>query len=348
MSGELHIYASNVHQGGGRSLLEALLSVAPRGTSALLDVRMPVPDAIRERLRIIQVQPSVMNRLRADRRFGRKVGVQDTVICFGNLPPLFKVSGRVIVFIQNRYLICHHNLEGLPLRVRVRLIIERTWLKFLAGHASEFVVQTPSMQSGLRDFLGEGVPVRVIPFVADPVGYKRSVQVAVTAGNQYDYVYVASGEPHKNHRNLVEAWVLLAKEKLYPSLCLTLDENRFPGLCCWIESVKSEYRLNIMNMGALSYEDVGRLYRKSGALIYPSVFESFGLPLIEARQSGLQVLASELDFVRDAIDPEETFDPDSPLSIARAVKRHCGVGAAPLPLMDAASFLVKIQEVCCP
>lgn len=63
------------------------------------------------------------------------------------------------------------------------------------------------------------------------------------------------------------------------------------------------------------------LYQRAGALIYPSTMESLGLPLIEARRMGLPIIASERDYVRDIIDPEQSFDPLSPVSIARAVER---------------------------
>jgi hypothetical protein len=46
--------------------------------------------------------------------------------------------------------------------------------------------------------------------------------------------------------------------------------------------------------------------------------------------------------VRDVLDPEQTFDPESPLSIARAVKRFLGLNESPLPLLDATHFLKNI------
>jgi hypothetical protein len=51
------------------------------------------------------------------------------------------------------------------------------------------------------------------------------------------------------------------------------------------------------------------------------------------------VLASELDFVRDVLDPEQSFDPASAISIARAVERFMGVEENPLPLVEAEIFL---------
>ena len=63
---------------------------------------------------------------------------------------------------------------------------------------------------------------------------------------------------------------------------------------------------------------------RSKALIFPSLAESFGLPLVEAQEFNKPILASELDFVRDVCSPVDTFDPKSSLSIARAVKRFLG------------------------
>jgi hypothetical protein len=53
-------------------------------------------------------------------------------------------------------------------------------------------------------------------------------------------------------------------------------------------------------------------------------------------------LASELDFVRDVIEPVETFDPDSPTSIARAVKRFLGKVDPPIPIGSAKEFLYEV------
>ena len=63
------------------------------------------------------------------------------------------------------------------------------------------------------------------------------------------------------------------------------------------------------------------MYAKTRALIFPSNYESFGIPLIEAKYLNLPILAGELDYIRDLIDPIQTFDPNSPISIYRAVKR---------------------------
>ena len=95
-------------------------------------------------------------------------------------------------------------------------------------------------------------------------------------------------------------------------------------------------------MSLSSPREIEALYKKSRAVVYPSTLESFGLPLIEARQAGLPIVAAELDYVRDVVEPTETFDPLSSVSIARAVKRFLGVPEQPLPIVNAESFVEEL------
>lgn len=343
----MFLHATNVHQGGGRALLGALMESLHDNVKFLLslDERMPIPLSVGQNVHIKHVKPTVVQRLRAERWLAQCVTPDDIVLCFGNLPPLFKLRGQVVVFVQNRYLIEDVNLSGFPLNVRLRLVIERLWLLRKISNVSEFVVQTPTMKRLLELKTRGKVPVRVLPFVAEPSGYARNLpQLMGHKEVVFDYVYVASGEPHKNHRRLLEAWCLLAEEGFFPSLCLTLDKVRFAGLCQEINTLCQRYGLKVINVGGLSHQDVLVLYTKSGAAIYPSKFESFGLPLIEAMQANLPVLASELDYVRDVLDPDQTFNPDSPVSIAKAVKRFMGIDEHLLPLLDATRFMSEILD----
>lgn len=345
MSGRLFIQASNIHQGGGRTLLDALLRVrgGAHQTVVLLDDRMPVPQDLPDECRVRRVRPTVGGRLGAERWLAANVGADDTVLCLGNLPPVFRLAGRTLVFIQNRYLVENICLASFPLRVRARIMMERLWLSSRSGNVDEFVVQTPTMKRLLEAKVGRSVPVRNLPFVAEPGSYVRRAG-PLPDGQPGDFVYVATGEPHKNHRALIEAWTLLAEEGYFPVLTLTLSRERFPALCAGIASLTERYGLKVRNVGELPPAGVKALYDEAGAAIYPSAFESFGLPLIEARQAGLPVLAPERDYVRDLIDPEQTFDPESPVSIARAVKRFLGVEERALPLLDAAAFLARIMD----
>ena len=309
---------------------------------------MVLPPGLADGTKIRRVKPSLLQRLRVEWWLASATSSKDAVLCFGNLPPFFRTAGRVFVLIQNRYLIDDVSLKGFPLKARLRLQIERWWLSATAANAYAFVVQTLSMEAILRaSGKAREKPVYVLPFVSVSDGYQRSLMPpSPGTGTLSKFLYVASGEPHKNHRQLIEAWCLLAQEGLFPALWLTLDGYAHADLCSWMAQKQQDFSLNLRNLGVRSHDQIKQLYTQVEALVFPSTFESFGLPLIEARQAGLAVVASELDFVRDVLDPEQVFDPQSPVSIARAVKRFMGVSEEALPLLNAAEFMKSLLEKC--
>jgi len=143
--------------------------------------------------------------------------------------------------------------------------------------------------------------------------------------HEIQFLYPSSGEPHKNHKNLISAWILLAQAGRFPTLHLTLDELLFPELTSWIRLQIDRYDLRIINLGYINdHGEMLYFLKKSKCLIFPSTLESFGMPLLEAEHFKVPILAPELDYVRDLVVPNEVFDPQSPLSISRAVQRFLG------------------------
>ena len=75
----------------------------------------------------------------------------------------------------------------------------------------------------------------------------------------------------------------------------------------------------VVNLGKISHDEVFEIYGRSKALLFPSLKESLGLPLIEANQLGLKVLVSNLPFANDILVNPITFDPKSSDSIATVI-----------------------------
>lgn len=339
----LLIHASNIHKGGGAILLSNLLQQIPDNLTVIvnLDVRMKIPDGMPECVSVELVKPTVLGRLLAEYRLAHISTAEDRVLCFGNLPPLFKVKGNVSVFLQNRYLVDKKSLLArLPSRLALRLLVERIWLYLFKNRSDRYFVQTATMKVLAQAQLQ--VPVVQTSFAPTTLTNDNSL-----ASNpkliSFDFLYVASGEPHKNHRVLLAAWKLLASEGQFPSLALTLEADYDSELIKYIESESTLHGLCIHNLGRLPHRSLIDIYQECRALIYVSDFESFGLPLIEAKIAGLATLAPELDYVRDVLDPEETFDPSSAISIARAVKRYMKISVAPFKIINADDFLSEVM-----
>jgi len=335
------LYAPNVHVGGGYVLLESILAAWPAGEAlyAVLDARAQSRLKLAPNVEVLQwVRPTLGSRARAEWTLHRACAVDDELLCFHGLPPLLPNAARCTVFLQNRLYFGLTSLSMYRPRTALRLAIERLLSRRLRARVAAYLVQTPSMQSDLLQWHAQGSAraprVRVLPFME-----QAAVSPSPQSGPalEWDFVYVADGEAHKNHTRLLQAWRLLAQQGLRPRLALTLGARDQPLLDA-LQALQRECAVEIHNLGQMPHAQVLQLYQRARALIFPSLTESFGLPLLEARQLGLPILAPELDYVRDVCEPAETFDPHSARSIARAVQRFVKQPEARLEILTAADF----------
>ncbi len=120
-------------------------------------------------------------------------------------------------------------------------------------------------------------------------------------------LYPARPWPHKNHARLFEAFALLRRDQPELRLVLTGYEGETP------EGVESR--------GRVSQDELARLYRTASALVFPSLYEGFGQPPLEAMASGCPVACSATTSLPEVVgDAARTFDPTSPEEIAAAVE----------------------------
>ena len=124
-------------------------------------------------------------------------------------------------------------------------------------------------------------------------------------------LYPARGWPHKNHARLLEAFALLRRER--PELRLVLAGGALERL-----SVPPGVEIR----GHVSTDELVSLYRRAAALVFPSLYEGFGAPPLEAMACGCPVAASHAASLPEVCgDAAELFDPTSAEAIAAAVSR---------------------------
>jgi glycosyltransferase involved in cell wall biosynthesis len=338
------IHAPNVHTGGGLTLLKALIAAWPASLPfvAVLDARCQHLLALPLTASVVWTSASVRSRIASEFALFRLVRDSgNVVLCFNGLPTLLPCRCDVQCFVQNILLVTKTSVKLYPPKVRIRLTLERWFFRKFSANVSTFLVQSQSMLAELRKTLPNHTSSKVMPFAPFP---SNNATCDPFRGATYEFVYVASGETHKNHMVLLDAWEQLAREGIFPSLALTVDENHYPKIKRRLAEFVRSYGAHVINLGTIDAVDIPDLYRSSKALIYPSLYESFGLPLVEAKHYGLAVLASERDYVRDVLNPIESFDPESARSIHSCVKRYLGILEPKVNVVPAGEFLAEIAE----
>lgn len=331
---KLIIHAPNVHQGGGKTmLLAALQGLDPALPCTLItDTRLErslLPPHV-----LVEAFPATLfSRFAAERRLCALAAPEDVVLCMGNLPPLLNCRGQVTVFLQNRYLCGNAPLNSTTFKAFLRTAAERLWLRLRLRPGMRLLVQTVSMQRAARQALR--VDAEIVPFLAPRVTPVQNRSDHNRAG----FLYPASADVHKNHPALLAAWQILKQAGIADELHLTVSSNA--PLAAEIEKQRAA-GVAVINHGELEPQQLAALYQSCRALVYPSRMESFGLPLLEAQDAGLPIIAAERDYVRDVVEPTETFDPDSPVSIARAVRRFLGATEKPRAPMPPAEFIRQV------
>jgi glycosyltransferase involved in cell wall biosynthesis len=132
--------------------------------------------------------------------------------------------------------------------------------------------------------------------------------------------YPASPLPAKNHDLLLRGFGLVAAED--PGLRLVLSG---PVLHDWEPVRRSVMAARLADrvdlLGHVSLSRMKALYAHAQAMIFPSRFEGFGLPVLEAMASGCAVAASRLPSIVEIADGEaHLFDPGSEHAIADAIR----------------------------
>jgi len=141
-------------------------------------------------------------------------------------------------------------------------------------------------------------------------------------GRVYAY-YPANFWPHKNHEMLIAAFSNFCKHHEHYDLHLVLSGN---SLDAYDDLMLTIHRMGISDrvhsLGYVSELTVTALYRNCRFLIFPSLFEGFGIPILEAMQFGKPVLCSNTTSLPEiAGEAALYFDPQLPDEIELAMYR---------------------------
>jgi glycosyltransferase involved in cell wall biosynthesis len=123
---------------------------------------------------------------------------------------------------------------------------------------------------------------------------------------QEDYILtVSSFHPRKNLKRLIEAFLKISDKNLKLYIVGNFDKN-----FAFEELILKELDCKIKILTNVNDLELKRIYKKAKLFVYPSLYEGFGIPIIEAMSCGLPVCVSNINVFKEVCGSNATyFDP---------------------------------------
>jgi glycosyltransferase involved in cell wall biosynthesis len=210
----------------------------------------------------------------------------------------------------------HFGLRGLGMRVLVPLAARASHRILADSQATrDDLVARLGVPPGKVDVvaLGLGQPAGAIPTP------EAALRERLSLGRRPVALSLSAKRPHKNLEGLLDALARIPAERRpvavlpgYPTPHEAVLRERAARL-----GVEGDVRF----LGWTSPEDVEGLFALAGCFVFPSLYEGFGLPVLEAMARGVPVACSDRSSLPEvAGDAARLFDPSDPASIAAAVE----------------------------
>jgi len=137
---------------------------------------------------------------------------------------------------------------------------------------------------------------------------------------EFDYILsVSTIEPRKNIKTLIEAFIELKSEGFLKDLKLVLVGKKGWKNKDILRKIDL-YRDEIIYTGYVSDEELVSLYSNAKLFVFPSIYEGFGIPVLEARSCDCCVLTTDIEELREACGEGCIFTKPNKESLKKTLK----------------------------
>lgn len=162
------------------------------------------------------------------------------------------------------------------------------------------------------------------------VDHGRIEQIPRLETDERFFLFVSILRPYKNLHRLIEAYISLSQEadlSVLPNLRIIGDSTPYKGQENYLIRLQDRIRETnleekVIFMGKRPFDEVVSNLKASIALVFPTLFEGFGLPLLEAMAAGVPVITSDRNSLPEIGGDQVLYiNPEDDDSIKNALKR---------------------------
>jgi glycosyltransferase involved in cell wall biosynthesis len=145
---------------------------------------------------------------------------------------------------------------------------------------------------------------------------KQAVKAKYNGGKEY-FIYTGAIHPRKNLVNLLKAFSLF-KKRQQSSMKLVLAGRLAWKYESFVKNLKTyKYRNDVVMTGYVEETELTKLVGAAYAMVYPSLFEGFGVPVLEAMQCDVPVITSRNSSMQEVAKEAALYaNPEEPADIA--------------------------------
>ncbi len=205
-----------------------------------------------------------------------------------NMAPLF-YHGKSLVHIHDLCFIVNPQWYSFSFRNWYRFVIPR-----IVKKATKVITNSNNSRNDLLQYCPLSVEeIVMIYWAVDDSFLRRALEEHKNIDRPRDnyILYVGSLEPRKNIKMLVDAYILFRKKHPEIKTKLVLIGGESPLFANFTLAIK-DFKDDVILKGFVDEAVLPEYYRKANMVVYPSLYEGFGLPPLEAMASGTPVITS--------------------------------------------------------
>jgi glycosyltransferase involved in cell wall biosynthesis len=239
------------------------------------------------------------------------VNKHDLFHCLSSFLPAFGLHIPSIVTIHDlKYLFYPEFFNNRLKRWYYKWIILKSIRK-----ASHIIAVSQATKHDIESQEASSEKIHVI-YEAPTILFKTEGQLPEVLYDKKYLLFVGENRPHKNIQRIINAYELVKSDMKDACPLLVFAGSRYEPF------MKDPGNNNIVFLGTVDEQMLVSLYENALALVYPSLYEGFGLPIIEAMKLGLPVITSNCSSMQEIADKAAVLvDPYDTAQLTSAMLR---------------------------
>ena len=249
-----------------------------------------------------------------------------------SVAPLFNPSWGLVIHIKTMHAFTAPAALSAGARAYRRLTYQRS-----ARLAGAVIINSHSLRREIDQYLEvDPAKMRLIPEAVDHDVFKPGDRAAARAEVASSYgiskpfgLFVSSLWRYKNCHGLLNAWKR-ARPELAGRKLVIVGAERDEQYAAELHALVADLGIDddVVFVGGVPLEETARFYRAADFLVYPSLNETFGLPILEAMACACPVVTSNVSAMPETAGGAALLaDPNDPAALARSLIDACGPGA---------------------